>query len=75
MSTIASHRATTSSRTPGRINRGTVRVDAWEIAPCQNCGALRYVSMAPHAPRFVGGALVDCVGTLLTAEAARVRHT
>lgn len=60
--TVASHRATTSSRTPGKVNAGTVRVLRWEIVPCDDCGAFRFASTAPHASRFVRGVLTDCKG-------------
>lgn len=60
---VASHRATTSSRTPGKVNRGTVYATAFEHDPahfhvcpcgcpqtlCPDC--LSYICRAPgHAP-------------------------
>jgi hypothetical protein len=29
---------------------------------CPDCGGLRYAGPGPHAPRWLDGRLVDCVG-------------
>ncbi|MEW5740375.1 MAG: hypothetical protein AB1938_15710 [Myxococcota bacterium] len=64
----ASHRATTSSRHPGRVFRGAVYREGFRVTPCEKCGGLRFAFMpgqahAPHwqsrGDRFV---LVDCLG-------------
>lgn len=69
--TKASHRATTSSRTPGRINRGTVRVEARALVQCPDCGAMTFDSDHPHAPHFRDGVLVDCIGRAIIVRATR----
>ena len=32
------------------------------IVPCPDCGHLRYAGTGPHAPRWIDGRRVDCVG-------------
>lgn len=66
-STIASHRATTSSRTPGRVNVGTVyrtAVKPRELhlcpcgqsqQPCVSCGGW-YCDAPGHQPHVCGSA-------------------
>jgi hypothetical protein len=60
-----SQRATTSSRRPGALIRGTVTYRRHEIAPCPDCGVLRRGD-GPHAPRWwqLDGvwAVRDCAG-------------
>lgn len=63
---VASQRATTSSRHPGRVFRGTVYVDVRLVEVCAACGGSRRVGSGAHAPRMVAGRLVDCVGQELT---------
>lgn len=59
----ASQRATTSSRHPGLVFRGSVYVEVRPITMCPLCGGSRRVGEGPHAPRIVGGGRrVDCVG-------------
>ncbi len=64
MSTLVpSHRATTSSRTPGRVNRGTVWVWATKLVRCPKCGQLRMDLGGPHSPHFNdANQRVDCIG-------------
>jgi hypothetical protein len=57
-----SHRSTTSSRTPGHKNEGTVAYALNKIVTCPACGHLRYAGTGPHAPRWLDGRLVDCCG-------------
>lgn len=73
-STVASHRATTSSRHPGVVFAGTVRHQRNHVAPCSVCGSPRLyladVEPGPHSPHLRASAggelvLVDCVGTPL----------
>lgn len=59
---VASQRATTSSRHPGRVFRGAVYVDVRTVEVCPACGGSRRVGSGAHAPRMAGGRLVDCVG-------------
>lgn len=35
---------------------------ATQIVPCPACGCLRYAGDGPHAPRWLDGRRVDCVG-------------
>lgn len=63
---VASHRATTSSRRPGRVFRGTIYVDLRMVVVCPACGGSRRVGSGAHAPRMAGGRLVDCVGRKVT---------
>lgn len=66
-----SHRQTTSSRTPGRINHGTVQVRASGFATCPDCGAKCNASVpkgkhAPHLALIEGRlGLVNCVNRVL----------
>jgi hypothetical protein len=60
-----SHRATTSSRHPGRVFEGVVTYRLTRIVECPRCGGLRYSGTGPHAPHWVGGELVDCVGAMV----------
>jgi hypothetical protein len=41
---------------PGRVTR---------IVQCPRCGGMRYASTGPHAPHWIGGELVDCVGAMV----------
>lgn len=66
-SSAVSHRATTSSRLPGKTLEGSVRIELTGIAPCVDCGTMRHVSRWPHAPRWLAGRLVDCVGRAVTS--------
>jgi hypothetical protein len=43
-----------------QANAGTGVVT--RIVACPRCGGLRYAGTGPHAPRWVGAELVDCVG-------------
>jgi transposase len=64
--TIAhSHRATTSSRHPGRVFEGVVTYRLGRIVECPRCGALRYAGTGPHAPHWHDGRRVDCVGAMV----------
>jgi hypothetical protein len=62
-----SHRATTSSRTPGKVNRGTVWTHTGHLVRCADCGAAVPETLEPgrHAPRRIGSKLVNCVGRVL----------
>lgn len=60
--TVASHRATTSSRTPGKVNRGTIRHAVSQLVACVDCGVLRMGFGGPHAPHFANRVQVDCIG-------------
>lgn len=57
-----SFRSTTSSRTPGHKNEGTVAYQLGKIVSCPDCGHLRYAGTGPHAPRWLDGRRVDCCG-------------
>lgn len=59
---VHSQRSTTSSRTPGRVNQGTVAVRPARLERC-TCGHVRMLLAGPHAPRWRDGELVDCGGT------------
>lgn len=54
MTTIISHRATTSSRTPGRVNEGTVSFTAARVVPCDDCLGYRLDLVPPgqHGRRW-----------------------
>lgn len=65
---VASPRSTTSSRTPGQKNEGTVYHQRRQVLTCPDCGAVRMDFDSPHAPRWANGTLVDCIG--FPAEAA-----
>lgn len=58
---VHSQRSTTSSRTPGRVNEGTVPFRAAGLVRCV-CGFFRMNLGGPHAPRWERGLLVDCQG-------------
>jgi len=66
---VFSHRATTSSRHPGRTFEGTVKATT-RRALCPKCGTWWRGGMGPHAPRWVdrNGAhvQVDCAGDEVT---------
>ncbi len=69
---IASHRATTSSKTPGRVNEGTVQVQFSGIRICEECGGVvaGFVEPGAHGPRvFADGAgnavIANCVGRVI----------
>lgn len=72
-STVASHRATTSSRHPGVVFASAVYRERTTALPCARCGHLRLIVgnavPGPHSPRWaeVAGSLrlVDCVGDAL----------
>lgn len=65
---IASQRATTSSRTPGQVNRGVVYFEAKQIIVCPKCGRVRMDLGGPHSPHFAAGNVkVDCVGDPVVA--------
>ena len=64
-----SHRATTSSRHPGRVFEGSVHYEVRGIAPCPDCGFMRRDVGGPHAPRLnAEHHLVDCAGRPVAAE-------
>lgn len=44
-----SHRATTSSRHPGRVFEGTVTYQVAQVVPCEKCGRPRRASVHPHS--------------------------
>lgn len=57
-------RHTTSSRRPGRAIVGGVKVAMQDGSVCSDCGKACLSGVKPgfHAPRFLGGALVNCQG-------------
>jgi hypothetical protein len=61
---VSAHRVTFSW--PGDWDRLQAAVTApgrtTRIVACPRCGGLRYAGTGPHAPRWVGAELVDCVG-------------
>lgn len=65
---VASHRATTSSRTPGHVNKGTVMRFAAGLIRCADCGGkhLDYVAPGLHGLHWRAGRLVNCVGREVT---------
>jgi hypothetical protein len=68
---IPSQRATTSSRTPGRVNEGTVWLPPKGLRLCRECGGLcdDMVPLGQHAPHLslIGEELhvVNCAGRVL----------
>ena len=64
MTLVASHRATRSSRTPGRVNTGTVYFVTSQIVSCLDCKRpMRdLVPLGRHAVRWVDGVKRNCVG-------------
>lgn len=68
---IPSHRATTSSRTPGRVNQGTVWLLPAGLRLCKECDRLCYDHVlighhAPHVRRIDGEhRVVNCSGRVL----------
>jgi hypothetical protein len=58
---VHSHRSTTSSRTPGRVNQGTVAIRPGLLVTCGACGGRWFGGGGSHAPHWVNGVLVDCV--------------
>ena len=55
-----SQRATTSSRTGGKVHRGIVWVQRDALVRCDDCGAM-WSGDGPHAPHHnAAGVLVDC---------------
>lgn len=68
---VPSRRATTSSRTPGKVNEGTVWLPPKGLRRCESCGGLcdDWVPAGWHAPhvRLVAGELrlVNCKGRVL----------
>lgn len=65
--TIPSHRSTTSSRTPGRVNEGTVQVRVGGLRQCGDCGSVTsaFIPAGQHAVRWRGNELVNCIGRVL----------
>jgi hypothetical protein len=57
---VASQRATTSSRHPGTVFRGTVHARVLSITLCPDCGLSRRTGDGPHAPHWHQGQVVDC---------------
>lgn len=60
-----SPRATTSSRTPGKVNTGTVWFAVMQIEACASCGRLMGNFPGAHAPRHSPTdplLVIDCVG-------------
>lgn len=59
-----SHRSTTSSRTPGRVNQGTVWSIASALVRCEDCAVLTTDFVAPgrHGTHWHDGVLVNCAG-------------
>jgi hypothetical protein len=64
---VPSHRATTSSRTPGRVNEGTVQVRVSGLRRCGDCGVITsaFVPAGQHGVRWRVNDLVNCVGRVL----------
>lgn len=61
-----SHRSTTSSRTPGKLNEGTVYVRLSALVVCSDCGTRWFgAGGGPHAAHWRGSQLVDCAGRVL----------
>jgi hypothetical protein len=62
---VPSQRSTTSSRPPGRINRGTVWTEARALVRCGDCGGL-WMGGEVHARHWTdkegGKVLVNCIG-------------
>lgn len=62
---FASHRATTSSKTPVRVNRGIIYSAKAQIEACKHCGKLRRLFPGLHAAHWDNQnppQLVDCAG-------------
>lgn len=59
---IPSHRATTSSRKPGKKNEGTVWVERRGLVQCPDCKLFHTDGIEPgrHAPHWHDGVLVNC---------------
>jgi hypothetical protein len=62
--TVSSHRYTTSSRQPGAIRHGVTQYEPAGIRRCEDCRAICSDLVWPHhhAPHWVAGRLVNCVG-------------
>lgn len=56
-----SQRSTTSSRLPGKAIEGTIWSKRAQVIACRDCGHPRRDLGGPHAPRFLGGVMVDCM--------------
>lgn len=68
---FATHRATRSSKTPGKVNRGVIYAARVGQIICGLCGQIRLNLGGPHAPRFNdANQRVDCVGNPLGGTAA-----
>lgn len=64
-STVASQRYTTSSRQPGRVIHGTVRVEVRKLETCGKCKG-RWFGGTVHSPHYNrSGVLVDCSGEVV----------
>lgn len=62
-----SQRRTTSSRTPGRVNEGTVITFTRKLIECPFCKGRRLDFDGPHGTRVVGvGQVRDCAGRTWT---------
>lgn len=61
---FASPRATTSSKHPGRVNRGVIYTAKAQIEPCLHCGRLRRHWPGAHSPHHGEDPeqIVDCIG-------------
>jgi hypothetical protein len=65
---VPSHRRTTSSRTPGRVNEGTVQVELRRLEVCPFCNGLWFGGDL-HGVHFdSAGRRVDCVGRVVGAD-------
>lgn len=60
---VPTHHATTSSRHPGTVFRGTTWSARRSVVACVACGGLRLELGGVHAPHWRrDGVLVDCAG-------------
>lgn len=75
---VAIPRATTSSRTPGRINRGTIYIAKPVLEVCRHCGRMRRSTVqGAHAPHLAGGGsprIIDCAGVTCVRGADGYHH-
>lgn len=75
---VAITRATTSSRTPGRLNIGTIYIAKPVLEVCRHCGRMRRGTLpGAHAPHLVGDGspcIVDCAGVTCVKGADGYHH-
>lgn len=59
---VPTHHATTNSRHPGTVFRGTTWSARRTVTTCPDCHGVRFDMGGPHSPHFANKVLVDCAG-------------